>query len=451
MLKRMAVGFVVMVLVVGAVGVGLMTASRMRAPSAEQQAALELLKQVPAEGSNAYAALLLMPYDVPEAEVEALARAEAERFSRMPVMAGNYRLEVPHARVVTDVSKTGYCSWNDDNCLEKVRANRDVIALRLGQQQALLQRIEMLSRHGHYRSLMEARLDAPVPGIQVLNAAITSHALQYIDGDVDSALAGVCGQVRTWRTLAPNADSLMASMMGARIIEGSTRLLAQMLEPLPANHPLPPVCAVAFAAPAPGELSLCEAMRGEARMSRSFRERHSLETAKGSRLQRAGQGVFYDQAMTDARMALHFAHPCSAEAQEQIRRDVPVTPVQRPREQAPWGLDCAGNAVGCILADIAAPTYVDYPLRLQDAGMALRAMGTLLWIRERRAAGDTRTVEELVAQQPDGLASASRPVQVVEGGSVLQVARFNERQGKFLRLPLPVGTRESALPTVRVP
>ncbi len=438
MLKRMTVGFVFMVLVVAAVGLGLVTASRMRAPSEEQAAALALLAApVPPQGSNAYPALLLMEYDVPEAEVEALARAEAERFNRTTIGSPGFELKVPWKRTDTVRGEPANCSWSEPGCLEKVRSNRDAFAERLESQQALLQRIANLSRHGHYRSLMDPRMDVPFPAFQMLNASTTQHALWYVDGNVEEGLAGVCGDVLTWRTLAPNADSLIASMIGVAIIEGSTSLFADMLAPLPADHPLPSVCAAAFAAPVKGELSLCQAMRGEAMFSRSAVNFMDVEATKNSPLQRAWQRVVYDQEKTDAMMAPNFAWACTGEVQEQIDLDVPAVHPGRSHQPPAWRFECAGNAAGCMLADIAAPAYSDYTLRMQDAGMALRTMGTVLWIRERRAAGDTRTVAELVASQPAALASASRPVEVVDGGTALQVPRFDDRRGKFLKLPLP--------------
>ncbi len=451
MIKRMAVGFVMMVLVVTIVGAGLVATSRMRSPSAEQQAAMELLKQPLAKGSNAYPALLLMEYDVPEAEVDALAQAEAERFNRTPMGSPGFELKVPGDRVVTAGAEPANCSWRESGCLDKVRRNRDAFAERFATQQALLQRIAGLSRHGHYRSLMDPRLDTAIPGFQVLYASTTYHALQYVDGNVDVALAGVCGDAMTWRKLTPNADSLIGSMIGVAIIEGSTQLFAEMLQPLPADFPLPAVCAAVFAVPARGELSLCEAMRGEAAMARSYGEWQKIETAKASPLERATQRVVYDAEKTYAIMAPSYAWECTNEAQELIDSDLPAVSPARTRGPAAWRFECAGNAAGCILADIAAPAYRDYTLRVQDAGMALRTMGTVLWVRERRAAGDTRTVAELVADQPAGLASASRPVEVVDGGTALQVARFEKRRGDSLKLPLPMAPPVKVSPTPSSP
>src|SRR3546814_12001655 len=45
--------------------------------------------------------------------------------------------------------------------------------------------------------------------------------------------------------------------------DGYGRLLAQMLAELPAGHPLPVACEAALAPVSVGELSICEAMRGE--------------------------------------------------------------------------------------------------------------------------------------------------------------------------------------------
>ena len=445
MLKRMAVGLVAMVLVVAAVGIGLVTASRMRAPTAEQQAALDLLESPsPAQGSNAFPALLLMPYDVPADRVEALALAESQRFNRTPVGAG-FELRVPYPDLAVGSEQPANCSWRDSGCLHKVRQHRDAYAARLQRQAPLLQRARSLGQHGHYRTLMDQRIDTDFPRFQVLTAATTHHALQFVDGDVESALTGVCGDVQAWRRLAPTADNLLTSMIGSAAIQGSSQLFAEMLESLPAEHPLPPSCATAFVAPAASELSLCEAMRGEAVMSRSISSAGWAEQEQSmTPLQRAWGGVVYDQHKTEARLAPAYAWPCTSQARDMVARDVPALREATPGSR--WNFECVGNMAGCILADIAIPAYRKYPQRMQDTGAMVRAVGTLLWMRERRAAGDARPVAELLGTQPEALKSATRPLRLVEEGSMLQVDRFDDTSGKTFQLPLPASVRESPAP-----
>ena len=72
-----------------------------------------------------------------------------------------------------------------------------------------------------------------------------------------------------------------------------------------------------------------------------------------------------------ARGAPKFAWYCGAQAREQVAQDRPLIDPTPPASRR--SLACASNAVGCILADIAAPAYVDYGLRLQDADARLRA------------------------------------------------------------------------------
>lgn len=445
MLRRMAQGFVVMVLVVAAVGAGLIAASRMRAPTVEQQAALELLvSPSPPRGSNAYPALLLLPYDVPAAKLEALAAAESQRFNRTPVGAG-FELRVPHQDLAVGVAKPANCNWRDSGCLEQVRQHRDAYAARLQQQAPLLQRARSLGQYGHYRSLMDQRIDTEFPRFQVLTAATTHHALQFVDGDVESALTGVCGDVQAWRRLAPTADNLLASMIGSAVIQGSSQLFAEMLESLPVDHPVPLSCTTAFVAPAATELSLCQAMRGEAAMARNFSSAAWTEQQQSlTPLQRAWGGVVYDQRKTEARLAPTYAWACTSQARDMVARDVPA--LRNAKTRSLWDFECLGNMAGCTLADIAAPAYTSYLQRMQDTGAVIRATGTLLWLRDRRAAGDLRPVAELLGEQPESLNSATRPLKLVGEGSMLQVERFDDSHGKSFQLPLPASLRDAPAP-----
>lgn len=73
LLKRLGVGVLIVVLVLAA----LWTWSRLRGPTAEQREALALLEAPNAfEGRNAFNALWVLRYDVPEGEVEAVVEAD---------------------------------------------------------------------------------------------------------------------------------------------------------------------------------------------------------------------------------------------------------------------------------------------------------------------------------------------------------------------------------------
>src|SRR5690606_4197844 len=133
--------------------------------------------------------------------------------------------------------------------------------------------------------------------------------LAYIDGDAVGAIEDVCGNVATWRPLAARSDSLMIAMTAIGMVEGSSRLLADILAERPDGQPLPRSCKAAYAPPEPEEFLPCAAMRGEFRLA-SATAKAIEEEAK----QDPWTWLLYDHQMTNVRMAGYMGHACTAGA-----------------------------------------------------------------------------------------------------------------------------------------
>lgn len=390
-------------------------------------------------GENAFAALWLLPYDgLPQAqyahvltEDEVLQRqAYQQRLAAfregrngnipsMPVSSADGSWPKVPAMELS-------CSLRDADCLSKVRANPAAYAAALAQQQALLARLDDLPRYGHVQSPFPADVAMPLPAYSLLTRSLTARALAHVQGRSDEALAGICHDVRTGRMLMSQSDSLIGAMVGGAMVQGGSGLFAQILAELPLSHPLPVACEVAFALPAADELSLCEPMRGEFALVGSVYP--ALLPSTASRL-------LLDEEKTLARSALTLGHACSEPVRQALLEDRPIPPA--PGLGSLWSLQCAANATGCILSDIAAPAYAKYHARLQDAGAQLRLVAVLLWMREQGAAEGPAILLERV---PSSLRSPGRGITLATDGRALVMPRYSDesesRPAPGVALPL---------------
>ena len=422
----------------------LWSASRLLGPTAEQRRAVAVFEQLPEpEGSNAFPALWLLHWDVPGSEQAAVVAEDVERFRALPPWGDPARgeatlgLESVAAGRYQDlraglVDAPASCGPREGGCLERVRADRDAHAERLQQSARLVDRVQAVFDHDHYRSLLPPAVDTPFPRLQLMSLGQTRHALQFVDGETDAALAGTCRRVDGWRRIAGNADSLLVTMYAAAGIQGDGRLLADMLAELPPGHALPSACAAALAPPRPDGLGLCPAMRGEWEYGMSAFDAMQSDAGLGGRI---GRWLLVDREATAALSASNLAWACGEQAEQAVVQDRPMHPPQQ--DGGPWRFECVANVAGCALMEIARPAYADYGQRLQDSGARVRLLGTLAWLRERAAAGDARIAGDLLVDLPDGLRSPGRAVEVDPGGRHLRMELFDTRQDSHWRVPLP--------------
>lgn len=413
----------------------LYVASSLQGATAGQTAALALMEQPgDAPGRNAFAALWLLPYAVPDREVEAVADEDVRRFAARLRVAADADAQAstfvsiaaeryPARAPTTDAPPL--CTGGTPGCLAQVRARPDAYRRWREGNLDLIGRAGGLSRYGHYRGRFEPSLAMPMPALgKLMPTLLTDRALRFVEGRPDIALAQLCGDVTTWRRLVPQSDSLVVSMVGLALAGNATVLFAEMLAELPAGQVLPAACGIAFAAPTIAEVSLCEPLKGEFRFTRAANT--GFDESSGA----AGHPLF-SRPMTDARSAEQMARYCGLEVERALVAD---RAVPGPMAREGFRLDCVRNFLGCILTDIAAPAYRDYLLRAQDHGAKLQLAGTLLWLHAN--AHDLRPLAARLQSRPAGLHSASRGIEVVAGGRALRVAMYGSRPAGYFQLPL---------------
>lgn len=406
-------------------------------------AELRLMEEAsPTPGRNAFAALWLMPYDIPPGEIEAVAAEDVRRFAERDPADTSEFVSIAEGRYPRAADSSGgspeWCDWRGNGCLAHVRANRDALAEALVERAPVIDRMRAVSGVGHHRDLFEPVVHRPlsIPAGKYARELLTAQALAVADGDAAGAMVDLCTTVSTWRPLAANSDSLIATMVAMSIVEGSSRLLADVLAEQPDGQPIPPACKTAYTAPEPAEYLPCTAMRGELGFvdgAVKSMDREAMEEPWG--------WLVYDRQMTRVRTANYMAHSCKSEVLESALRGEPVN-----SPDAAGGLVtplCASNLVGCILTDVAAPAYSDYLRRNQDHAARLRAMELLL--RLHGDAGDGSYGERLASMPAESMPEGRR-IEVVDtdGGEALRLELFWQSRERYWQVPL-TGPGKSAV------
>jgi hypothetical protein len=444
-LKWLGGGLLGLVLVVG----GLLLVSRFWPSTTLQQEALAALETGPQRpGSNAYVALMTLHHESLDAAARrALVDALASDYGRWQQRFEAHWLEngggMPPAPApqlggepVAWVHDDALCRINEGGaCLDKVRAAPQAVADALAARAGLLERIAALSTHGHLRSELPLGPYVPLPPLQSLGLPLAAHALAHVQGDRAGALAGVCRDAGTARMLVTRSDTLVSTMIGARLLQAHARLLAAMLEEMPLDVALPAQCAAAFAPLSAAEMSGCNALRGEFEMADSLL---ALEARRIGRY--PGGSWVFNAPRTRALQAVNLGQSCLPAAQTRIAQDLLYQASQA--QASVWRLECATNAIGCILGSVAAPAYEQYPRQLQDVGAELRLLNALLWLRGQPLQGSLAT---RLQAMPSGYASAQRPVLLAADGRGLETVLYAPRGGENrVRLPLPAALWEPA-------
>lgn len=410
--------------------------SRLWPVPAAQREALALLQQPRAAlpGPNLFAALWALPYAVPAAQQPALLEQDVQRFRQSRADGGFGSALARRPRVPRWPATLPRCTWRDGDCLDKVRAQRQAYADALQAQAPVLAKMAALPVDAHYRSPFDARADTPLPELSLLQLGLMRHALDFADGHADAALAGVCHDAQLGRVLLRSDDSLIVPVLGAAMLRGNARLFAGMLAELPAQQPLPAQCAAAFAPLAAGQIGLCGAMRGEARMMfAAFDELGAGGAGPPMRWYDAALLRLFDAERSKAMAAPRYAWACGAAAGDALVRDRPAGGAPAPASTS-RSVGCLANAMGCVLASSAAPDVAPYQRSLQDAAAATRLVAALLWLREHP---DAQPLPQRLAALPAPLRGSARPIQAATEGGGVEVQAYSGREGDRLRLPLP--------------
>ena len=420
--------------------------SRALGPEHAHRQALERM-QVPwdAPGSNAFDALWLMRYPVPEGELKAMTGRDMQRIHALPPATGGGHATDFASEAATrfadefpgDDDLAMLCAPRDAaSCLAKVASDVPAYEALVVRHGALLERHARLARHGHVRNRVPGRVDAPLPRFDTGRLALTRNALLFAKGEPGVALDATCRELDTWRRLGAQSDMLLASIAAITYsTDGNGVLLAAMLRDLPRDHALPASCTLALAPPRADSLSLCPAMRGEhAFTTGALRTMPQTWKEDASPLGRLLMPLLFNADKTVARMAMTPAHYCDADADSRRERDLLFDAVPSPA----YGMvefGCIDNAIGCILSSIAAPAYSGYQNRMLDHGERLRALATLVWLREQR--DDTRPLAARIAARPAALKSPAREFGIGEDGRSLRIHNYESGPRGHWEIPLP--------------
>jgi len=437
-LKGLGTGLLVAVLVLAA----LWTWSRLRGPTPAQRAALELLEAPTAfEGRNAFDAIWVLPYDVPDADIAAVVdldmRALVEATAGAhdaPLAFSTGAARYPDLRPISSAEGVGPCGIREADCLGKVERAPDEHAALVRANARLIERIERLSEFDHYAARWPADLRIPFPEFTLLKWPLTAHAVEFVQGDRMQAVEATCRDLATWRRLGTHSDILIVRMLGiALATDGYGALLAGMLAALPRDTALPDSCEAALAAPVAADASICPAMRGEFAWSTG-----ATASLPEMRAHTAWSWLVLDRDGFRALLAEQMVAPClmqdTAPASDQ-RLAAAATPVPAWRR-----FECIANSAGCILGDIAGPAYASYAWRAQDHHARLQLLGTVAWLRGQP---DDGTLAERLARRPDGLRSPARDIALGADGRSLEIAQYDTGRGATWSLPLPAYLVES--------
>ncbi len=372
--------------------VGTWLLSRMRGPSSPQTAAMALLQQRPptAPGGNAFAAIWLLPFKVPDARLQALAEADFALGTSVVTPAG-YGMDVPWVHKGLEPFETLFpspadkalvCEASEADCLDRVRSDPVAYDGLIERNQVLLDRIVALQAYGYYRSPESAAPEEVLwSPSHFANYDLTRIAWQFSRGETDAALVGACDGAGSWRQLAAHSDSRTTRMTGSKHFEGYASLLARMLQELPLSYDMPASCVLAFAPASVADASICEAMRGE--FSAFTRHLRGTGSPTGVYPRRFGSTVQHNTLVFDSEKTLGVfaagnAWACSETTKTALQNDVRVHPSREG--ESLWRLDCVANVAGCVLSDRAFPAFYQLQWSAQDHAARLDLIAALLWL-----------------------------------------------------------------------
>lgn len=431
--------------------------SQWTTPNASQRETIAFMERddLP-DGRDAFALAWSLSRAVPFDEIEAVAAADVERAANwMDQLAPDSpEWETPLKDVDYDWQRDTYpalpslsedrevfCWTLDMNCLTKVREAPEATAAALARHQRRLERALRFRDSEVLRYGFAGGFVNPLLGFHDALLPLTSHALNFVQGDQAIAVSETCLDLAAWRRLSTHTDWMIGAMTGTNYAgRGYAGLLADMLSEWPMDQPLPAPCGTALALPLDRELLLCHAIRGEFRMTKQRREDlFELNRRQAPWYDRAVASVFWHDASTNALWAEMLAPYC--------RTDRPGAPDHDWPESGPGFLarwSCVGNLGGCSFVGIAhggLDNFNGYADRMVDFGARLRLVGALAWMRERGNATGARA-DVLIERLPSGFTTASPPVELSPDGRSLRVAVHDTRWGDW---------EEAALPEALVP
>ncbi len=420
--------------------------SRWLGPTDAQEAALKTIRQVsPLEGKNAFGALWLLPYDIPQAEQERVLAEDLRRLAAAfsdeagesnPSGAASNSAENRYPKQLLSPNDTALWCGGDGGCLQKVRADRERYVALVERHAAIIDRAEGLSAYDGIRHARVADvLDFVLPPYQYGKLPATRYAVDFVEGRRYEAFEGTCTAIATWRRLGANSDTLISRLIGvAYSADIHGRLFAEMLAETPRDFELPPACSRAFSATTAEEFSMCAAMQGEFHyLESATRQLEAGESEDLSKFEKAVLPLFFSAETTEAQRAEYLAFYCTEAMTHAMKTDRPPPPP--PVDSRLLRFQCVGNPIGCVLSGIANPAFDPYPKRVQDANAKLRLIALLL--RLRADVSDTRPIEVRLRASATEVGAPERKIRIGPDGRTLRLEKYAKESGNHWDIPLP--------------
>jgi len=425
----------------------LVVVTRMRGPTEQQQAALELLKPAmpPVKGRDGSDAMWLLGRDVPEAQ-QAEVAADTRRYLDQAVAVALERGQPEADKLVDPRSRfpefaampsgsSGLCIETTAACLAQVRADRGAVASTLRQNEAGLRSALSFPQHDGVRYGVAVSLQQVLPKFSSQRWLVRMHfASLFADGKQDEALSGLCDDIAGWRRIGGNTDILVGSMVGAAYARQDLMLLSEMLAEMPMDAPLPAACEAALAPTEDYELDVCPAMRSEFRLIESVVNREMSASAENPSA-RAFLKAAVDSDHVLAVAAPSYAQYCDGRLLQAARQDKPSASIGLVAANCQV-FDRLADPIGCYLAEASENNNRSgYADRRTDLAAALALMRTVLWLRAQSV--DTSTWPDWLRQRPASLGLRRQPT--ISG------------DGKRISIPLLDKSRDPAFSLVIQP
>ena len=440
------------VLLIGAVL--LVAVMRMRGPTPEQQAALEVLRVPlpPLQGKDGAVAAWLFDYEVPAKDWPSAFRAlRRYHFSYFELADGDqdnreadrlpHPLRVYPQRRRPGPDSDGLCAEPRSSCLAAVRRDPARTDALLREHASTLKASLDLAGYDGFRYRETQLPMVSLPSFGGARELVRTHfAAQFARGDHHAALAALCADTRTWRRNAESADTLIGAMVFSTYVANDLLLMGEILAEMPASESLPAVCVHALAPVRASESSLCEAMRGEFDFQVESRAFIRAMASKRGIAEQFVVGTIDDDGMS-AKLAPSYARYCgSAIRKLQIEdRSVNELPASSVSCDGP---EFVGDPAGCVLVGL---TNVDlfqkYANRRTDALAKLALMRTVVWLRTQPP--DTASWPALLPKRPASLGLKREP-KISADGARISIVLLDQSRDEEFSLPLRPSTQTGA-------
>jgi hypothetical protein len=374
----------------------LFTYGRMRGPTPEQEQAIKLLKAQPKfdPATNAEAYIWLMTYDVPSDQEAVITSRDVARYNALTdakeIIAFKSEAEgkFPKLNMFPEELDKFCQEGASQSCLQEISDNRKKVKKLLVDNNAALRKAERIRGYDSYYTSFETHMAGALPAFHAGHSLLKTHyANLYLDGNHFEAMDKVCRDLRSWRLISMNSDSLITAMIGVSYSRQRMRWLADMVEQMPTDEPIPDSCNQALAPYPAEERFLCKAMQSEYELIENFGTSMNFDRVEESytnKLTNKLMAVFYSGDLTARGFATTRAEPCLNEAKQMAITDTPVKAISdiSNTEYLCDIVEWSANPVGCWFSTQSGTTsFATYRNRPLDLAAQAEATRILLWLR----------------------------------------------------------------------